>query len=127
MNQLPGEDGTTVTFVFPSTTDLGMGFPVRLNSVSLGAFFTFPFLLAVFSRVVLLDASEITQCSTWVMVDAGRLWTHINALSNFCAWPLLQLPRQVMPTPVQLQILIPLESFAAYFTHESVSCHQCVW
>jgi hypothetical protein len=28
---------------------------------------------------------------------------------------------------VKLKILISLESFVAYFTDESVCCHECLW
>ena len=56
----PGKDGATVTFVFLCSAYFGMGFPIRLNSIFLGALLTFPLLVAVLSAKVLFNASEIT-------------------------------------------------------------------
>ncbi len=61
MMKLPREESATVTSVFSSTTGLGMGFPIRLHSISLRALFTLPLLLAVLTRVVLFDACEVSK------------------------------------------------------------------
>lgn len=50
-----------------------MGFPIGLHGVSLGALIALPFLLAVFSRIVLFDASEVAKSSRRIMVDACGL------------------------------------------------------
>jgi len=62
--------GATVTSVLPSVTDLRVGFSVRLNSISLGAFVTFPLL----SAKVLLDPSQISNRA----LD-GSCCTHIGS------------------------------------------------
>lgn len=77
----------------------------------------------MFSEEMLLDASEIAQCSSWVMVDARRLWTNVNLLTRLSARSLLELPWQVVASTVQLQVLVPLKPFVADFADESVSGH----
>lgn len=57
-----------------------MGLPIGLNSVTLRAFITFPFLLAMFSGEVFLDAGQIAQGSTRVVVHAAGLWANIHFL-----------------------------------------------
>lgn len=59
--EVPGEEGSTVTSILSSSTSFRMSFPIRLNSIDLGALVTFPFLLAVFPAVMFLDSGEIAQ------------------------------------------------------------------
>lgn len=83
---IPGEESATVTSVLPSAASLRMGFPVRLNSVSLRALLALPFLLAMFSRVVLFDSSKVTKSPRRVMVDASGLRAQIDLpLHFFCS------------------------------------------
>lgn len=56
----PREQGATIASVFPSATDLGVGFPIGLNCVFLGTLLAFPLLLAVFPAEVFLDPSEVS-------------------------------------------------------------------
>lgn len=66
----PRKQGTTITSVLFGTTNLHMRFPIGLDSILLRAPLTRPLLLAVLSREVLLDASEITESSQRIVVDA---------------------------------------------------------
>lgn len=119
----PGENGSAVALILSCAADFRVRLPIGLNRVLLGALIAFPLLLAVLSAEVLFDTSEITECSCWVVVDARRFWTHVNPLSNFCAGSLLELPWQVVASPVQLKVLVSLKSFVADFTYEPVCGH----
>lgn len=76
------------------------------------------------SAEVFLDAGEITQCPRGIIVDARFLWTNVNSLPDLLGRPLAQLPWQIMPAPVELQILVALEALVADFAHESVGRHE---
>lgn len=101
-----------------------MRLPVGLNSVSLGALIALPFLFSMLSAEMLLDASEIAQCPGGIVMDARFLGTNINSLPDLLGRPLSQLPWEVMPAPVELQVLISLEPLVADFAHESVGRHE---
>ena len=58
---VPGEEGATITSIFSGATGLRMGFPIRLNSILLGALVTLPLLLTVFARVVFLNPCEVSK------------------------------------------------------------------
>lgn len=105
-----------------------MSLPIRLNRVPLRAFLALPLLLSMLPTEMLLNPSEIPKCPRRVVVDAARFWAHINLLPyHLLAVPLLQLPWQIVPSPMQLQILVPLETLVADLAHESVRRHQCLW
>lgn len=124
----PREDGSTVTYVLPCATGLDMGLPIRMNSISLAAFLTLEGFLTMLPAKVLLDPSEVAKSSGGVVVDTRGFWAHVHLLPHhLLVVPLLQLPWQVVPPPVKLQVLVPLEPPVAYLTHKPVGGHQCCW
>lgn len=97
----PGEEGSTVTLVFPSPTNLAMSFPIGLNGVLLRAFLALPLLLSVFSAVVLLDAGQVPERPGRVVVHAGLLGADVDLLpDDVFVVPLLELPWEVVASPV---------------------------
>ena len=61
------------------------------------------------------------------MMNARFLGAYVDLLLHLFVGSLSELPGQVVPSSVQLEVLIPLESLVAYLTYESVCCHQCLW
>ncbi len=101
-----------------------MRLPIGLHGVLLRAPLALPLLLAVLSTKVLFDAREVSQCSRRAVVNAGRFWTHVDSLANLFARSLLELPRQVVASPVKLKVLVALKPFVADLTHKPVRRHQ---
>lgn len=79
-----------------------MGLPIRLHGVPLGALLALPFLLAMFSREVFFDAGEVAESSRGVMVDACGFGAQVDLASGFFCGLLLELPRQVVSSSVEL-------------------------
>nr|GLL24106.1 hypothetical protein BHM03_00029805 [Ipomoea trifida] len=78
-------------------------FPIRLDNILLGALITLPFLLPMLYAEVFLDPSEVPESSRRVMVNAALLRAYIHLLlDHLLVVPLLQLPWQVVPSPVKL-------------------------
>ncbi|KAL0924056.1 hypothetical protein M5K25_004861 [Dendrobium thyrsiflorum] len=122
---LPREESAAVTAVLTRAADLGMGFPIGLYGVLLRALIALPFLLAVLTAEVLLDAGEVTESTGRVMVDARDLGADIDFFPHFLARSLLELPRKVVASPVELKVLVSLEAFVADLADEAICCHQC--
>lgn len=119
----PRKKSTAVTSILSGATGLGVRLPVRLNRVPLGALLALPLLLSVLPAKVLLDPGQVPERPRRVVVDTRLLRADVHALSGLLGAPLLQLPWQVVPSPVELQVLVPLKPLSAYFTQKPVRRH----
>nr|GLL24951.1 hypothetical protein BHM03_00029805 [Ipomoea trifida] len=112
--------------IFPSSSSFITGgsddedaLPLPLDSILLRALITLPFLLPMLSAEVFLDPSEVPESSRRVMVNAVLLRAYIHLLlDHLLVVPLLQLPWQVVPSLVKLQVLVPLETLVVDFAYE---------
>lgn len=117
----PGENAAAIARVASSAAGFEMGLVIGLNGVALGAFFTNPlFVVAVLPSEVLLDANEVAEGVARVVVQAGGFRAYENPLPHNRSLPLQQLPRDLMPSPVHLQVLVPLEPLVADLAHVPV-------
>lgn len=124
----PGENGSTATFELPFATDPGMSFPVRLNRIHLWAIVAFPILLTMLSGKVLLYTCNVSQSPCWIMMNTTTYRANINLLPcNLIDYLLLQFPWQIVPSPMELQILVSPKPFAADLTDKSVCCRKRSW
>ena len=78
----------------------------------------------MFSTEVFLDAGEVSERPRRVMVDTGWLWAEVHFASDLFGVLLSQLPWQVMPSSVQLEVLLSLEALVAYLTDEPICRHE---
>ncbi|KAF5799289.1 hypothetical protein HanRHA438_Chr07g0312641 [Helianthus annuus] len=80
-----------------------MSFPVRLNCILLGTFFTLPFLLTMLPAKMFLNSGEISECARRIVVDASFFGTNVDFLFyGLFVVPLLQLPWQIVTSPMKL-------------------------
>ena len=75
---------------------------------------------------VFFYACEITQSSGGVVMRAGDLRADIHLLLSVSAASLLELPWQIMTPPVELEVLVSLETLMADFTYVSVCRNECL-
>lgn len=121
-NALPREDGSTVTSILFSATGLRVSLPIRLNSINLGTFVTFPFFFTMFSAKMFLNSSKVTKCPRGMMMNTCWLRANIGFFLVFFVVPLLQFPWKIMTSPMKLKILVPLKTLVTNLTHKSIRC-----
>ena len=100
-----------------------MSLPVRLHGIALCTLVTLPLLLSVLSAEVLLYASQVPESPAGVVVHAVWLGAYVHPLLPLRGRPLLQLPRQVVPSPVELKVLISLEPLMTHLTNVPIRRH----
>lgn len=89
IKKLPREYCPAIALVFSRSTGLRMSFPIRLNSITLRALCTLPFLLTMFPAKMLLNTSQVSKCPWWVIMHTRLLGAHIHPFSYFFACSLL--------------------------------------
>lgn len=126
--EIPWEEGTTIATILTGPTGFRMRLPVRLHRILFWTLLAFPLLLTMLAAVVLLDASQVAQCTRCVMVHTAWLRAQINAPFGSFLWVLLfKLPWQVVAPAVELEVLLTLESLPAYLANKPVCGHECSW
>lgn len=120
---LPREERSTVAAILPCSASLGVRFPIGLNGVLLQALVALPLLLAMLPTKMFFDAGEVTESSRRIMVNATGFRAYIDPLLRLFPCSLPELPRQVMPSTVKLEVLVSLKPLIADLTHESVRRH----
>lgn len=82
----------------------------------------------MFPAEVLLDPGEVPKSPGRVVVNTGLFRAYVDFLFYLIfVSPLLEFPWKIVSSSVELQILVPLETFLADFTDESVGSHECFW
>lgn len=120
-----GKDTAAVTRMASGTAGFEVGFVIRLNGVSFGAFLTHPLLvIAVLPSEMLFDTHKVAESVAWVMVQTTRFWAYKDPLPHLLRLPLKQFPWHFVPSPMHLQILVSLEPLVADLTHIPVRFQQ---
>lgn len=123
IKQKPGEDCSTITLVFFSPTSLDMSLPIRLHRILFRALIALPLLLAVLPAIMFLNSGQVAESSTGVVVHTCCDRAYIDPLPNLGAGPLPKLPRKIVASPMQLEVLVPLKPLVADLTNKPVCCH----
>lgn len=125
---LPWENTATIAGVASGTTGFEVSLVIRLHCIAFGASLTYPlFVVAMFPPEMLLDPNKVTQGMTRVMVQASWFRAHKHSFSNHWCLPLQKLPWHLVPPPMHLQVLVPLESLVADLTHITIWFQQSLW
>lgn len=112
-----------MALVSAAAADAGMGHPIGADGVALGAPLALPLFLPVLAAVVLLDPRDVRQRPRGVVVSAGLLRADEESLPPGGAAgrrpaAFAELPRQVVPAAVDLQVLATPELLAADLAEE---------
>lgn len=92
---------------------------IRLHSIPFVTFVTNPLLvIAVLPPEVFLDSNKVTKGMARVMVQTTWLRAHKHPfLLPLCGFSFQEFPWHLVPSPVHLQILVPLKALVADLTH----------
>lgn len=101
---------------------------IGLHGVAFRAFLADPLLvIAVFPPEVFLDPHKIAEGVAGVVVKAAGLGADEDTLPSYRGLALQQFPRNLVPPPVHLQILITLEPLVADLAHVSIGFKKGFW